>query len=92
MLFKRLELDLLFDIAGIYQLKDAFNNQSNYIIKLCCTLSGDSVVQSSRLVVRSETYKRWSRICSVEGLSFGSKDYTKELKTVECICFLCQTS
>ena len=24
-------------------------------------------------------------ICSVKGLSFGSKDYNKELKTVECV-------
>ena len=27
-------------------------------------------------------------ICSIKGLSFGSKDYTKELKTVECTSFL----
>ena len=27
-------------------------------------------------------------ICSITGLSFGSKDYTKELKTVECTSFL----
>ena len=25
--------------------------------------------------------------CSIKGLSFGSKDYTKELKTVECKVF-----
>ena len=31
-------------------------------------------------------------ICSIKGLSFGGKDYTKELKTVECTCFLDQTS
>ena len=31
-------------------------------------------------------------ICSIKGLSFGSKDYTKELKTVECTSFLGQTS
>ena len=24
-------------------------------------------------------------ICSIKGLSFGSKDYNKELKTVECV-------
>ena len=31
-------------------------------------------------------------ICSIKGLSFGSKDYQKELKTVECTIFLGQTS
>ena len=31
-------------------------------------------------------------ICSIKGLSFGSKDYTKELKTVKCTRFLGQTS
>ena len=30
----------------------------------------------------------FGEICSVKGLSFGIKDYTKELKTVECISFL----
>ena len=27
-------------------------------------------------------------VCSIKGLSFGRKDYTKELKTVECKRFL----
>ena len=31
-------------------------------------------------------------ICSIKGLSLGSKDYTKELKTVECTSLLGQTS
>ena len=31
-------------------------------------------------------------ISSIKGLSFGSKDYTKKLKTVECTSFLGQTS
>ena len=31
-------------------------------------------------------------ICSIKGLAFGSKEYTKELKTVECTSFLGQTS
>ena len=31
-------------------------------------------------------------ICSIERLSFGSKDYNKELKTVECTSFLGQTT
>ena len=31
-------------------------------------------------------------VCSIKGLSLGSKDYTKELKTVECRSFLDQTS
>ena len=31
-------------------------------------------------------------ICSIKGLSFGSKDYTRELKTVQCTSFLGQTS
>ena len=26
----------------------------------------------------------WGLICSIEGLSYGSKDYIKELITVEC--------
>ena len=30
--------------------------------------------------------------CSIKGLSFRSKDYTKELKIVECSGFLGQTS
>ena len=30
--------------------------------------------------------------CSIKGLSFGSKDSGKELKTVECTSFLDQTS
>ena len=29
-----------------------------------------------------------SGICFIKGLFFGSKDYTKELKTVECTSFL----
>ena len=29
--------------------------------------------------------------CSIKGLSFGSKDYTKELKSFECTSFLGQT-
>ena len=33
-----------------------------------------------------------SLICSIKGLSFGSKDYTKELKTVEFTSVLGQTS
>ena len=33
-----------------------------------------------------------SIICSIKGLSFGSKDYTKELKTVECTSFLGETN
>ena len=32
------------------------------------------------------------RICSIRGLAYGSKDYTKELKTVGCTIFLGQTS
>ena len=31
-------------------------------------------------------------ICSIKGLALGSKDYTKELKTVECTRFLGKTS
>ena len=27
-------------------------------------------------------------ICSIKGLSFGSKNYTKDMKTDECISFL----
>ena len=30
--------------------------------------------------------------CSIKGLYFGSKNYTKELKTVKCTSFLGQTS
>ena len=35
---------------------------------------------------------RNTTICSAKGLSFGGKDYTKDLKTVECASFLGQTS
>ena len=39
-----------------------------------------------------ETIIETQVICSRKGLSFGSKDYSKELKTVKCTSFLGQTS
>ena len=39
-----------------------------------------------------ETITETQVIYSIKGLSFGSKDYTKELKTVKCTSFLGQTS
>ena len=32
----------------------------------------------------SGTFRETILICSIEGLIFGSKDYTKEVKAVEC--------
>ena len=36
-----------------------------------------------RLYGQEKKILHW-QICSIKGLSFGSKNYTKELKTVEC--------
>ena len=40
----------------------------------------------------STTYQHNVTICSINVLSFGSKDYSKEMKTIECASFLSQTS
>ena len=49
------------------------------IIYLTCVILGGLLVISNRT-------------CSIKGLSIGTKDYTKELKIVECTSFLGQTS
>ena len=39
-----------------------------------------------------ESIARLFELCTIIGLFFGSMNYTKELKTVECTSFLSQTS
>ena len=43
------------------------------------------VLFNSILVISGRWEVNNERLCAIKGLSFGSKDYNKELKTVECV-------
>ena len=58
-------------------------------------MASPAVIQISDMSSDNKTvfrWKTWLKIMFYKGLSFGSKGFTKELKTVECTSFLGQTS